>query len=137
MSVVFHSYWPIDDAEIVADAGSSSGAARIGARYARSGELVDAYPAGAHDRELALEGVLATGAVRAFTDALLSSDPRCRRVVLSVPEMDLDAIRFGEEAGFRYVVDVETRAGAFSLLVAEPEWVIDQAQALDDIPLSR
>jgi hypothetical protein len=66
---------------------------------------------------------------------VLDSDPRCRRVVLAVPERDLEAIGWAEDAGFRFVVDVETRAGAHSLLVVEPDWVLAQPNALEDIPI--
>jgi hypothetical protein len=132
VTVHFTSYWPLADAETVTDLGDARGAVR----YARDGDLVDAYPAGAHDRELAIDGSPSADAVRDFTASVLADDPRCRRVVFSVPEQDLPSVAFAEEAGFRYVVDVETRAGAFSLLVTEPEWVVDQAADLDDIPLS-
>jgi hypothetical protein len=56
-------------------------------------------------------------------------------VVLPVPELDLDAIGWAEDAGFRYVIDVETISGGYSLLVTEPQWVLDQPAILEDIPL--
>jgi hypothetical protein len=116
-------------------ASSTAGTARIGVRYARAGELVDAYPAGTHDRELAIEGDPTPTAVAELTTRVLADDGRCRRVVLPVPEQDLAAIAWAEEAGFRYVVDVETRSGGYSLLVTEPEWVLEQPHILEDIPL--
>lgn len=108
---------------------------RIGVRHARAGEFVDAYPAGTHDRELLIEGDPTPEAVAEVTAQVLESDPRCRRVVLAVGDHDLAAIAWAEDAGFRYVVDVETRSGDYSLLVAEPEWVLAQPQILEDIPL--
>lgn len=111
------------------------GRARLGIRFARAGELVDAYPAGILDREINVEGNPPSSALARFTEAILAADPRCRRVVFAVPERDLDAISWSEAAGYRHVVDVETRSGAYSLLVSEPEWVLEQPHALDDIPL--
>jgi hypothetical protein len=125
-----------DGLDDVADVESvSGGGARIGVRRARTSELAVAYPAGTHDRELVVEGDPTATAVAAFTERLLADDPRCRRVVLPVPERHLDAIAWAEEAGYRYVVDVETRVGAFSLLVTEPDWVLAQPHILEDIPL--
>ncbi len=115
----------------------SSGRARIGIRRARAGELVDAYPAGTHDRELLIEGDPEPAEVARVAAQILTGDTRCRRVVLPVPENDLAAIGWAEDAGFRYVVDVETRSGGYSLLVTEPEWVLAQPHILDDIPLEK
>lgn len=109
--------------------------ALIGVRSARSGHLIDAYPAGTHDLELGTHGLVAAAAVQRVTRHVLEADPRCRRVVLAVPEQDLSAIAWAEEAGYRYVVDVETREGAYSLLVTEPDWVLEQPHILEDIPL--
>lgn len=108
---------------------------RIGVRRARAGELVDAYPAGTHDRELLFQGRPQPAELARVTAEVLASDPRCRRVVIALPELDLDAIAWAEEGGFRYVVDVETRSGGFSLLVTEPDWVLAQPHILDEIPL--
>jgi hypothetical protein len=104
-------------------------------RSARAGDLVDAYPAGTHDKQLMVEGEPAAQTVRDYVAAVLADDPRCRRVILAVPENDLAAIHWAEDAGFRFVVNVETRAGAHSLLVVEPDWVLAQPHALEDIPI--
>jgi hypothetical protein len=104
-------------------------------RLARSGPLVDAYPAGAHDRELAFSGTPTRDGVSESVDRTFAADPRCRRVVLPLAEDDLAAIARAEEAGFRFVVNVETRAGAYALLVAEPEWVLAEPHLLEDIPI--
>lgn len=126
---------PPDLDEVVEVASARTGRARLGVRRARSGELADAYPAGTHDRELLVEGDPTPAAMAEFTAAVLRGDTRCRRVVLPVPEGDIVAVGWAEDSGFRYVVDVETRSGAFSLLVAEPDWVIAQPHVLEDIPL--
>lgn len=112
--------------------GARSG---LGHRRARSGELREAYPSGTHDLELGYTGAPRPDAVAEYTAALLRADPRCRRVVLPVPELDLDAIGWAEDAGFRYVIDVETISGGYSLLVTEPQWVLDQPAILEEIPL--
>jgi hypothetical protein len=107
----------------------------IGVRRSRAGELVDAYPAGTHDRELVVHGSPSADEVARVAAHVLDEDARCRRVVLAVPEQDPDAIGWAERAGFRYVIDVETRSGGSSLLVTEPTWVLAQPQILEDIPL--
>ena len=107
----------------------------LGHRRARSGELREAYPAGTHDIELGYTGVPRPDAVADYTADLLRAIPRCRRVVLPLPERDLEAIGWAEDAGFRYVIDVETITGGYSLLVKEPQWVLDQPAILEDIPL--
>lgn len=123
----------LDEVHLITSASERT--ARVGVRHARAGELVNAYPAGTHDRELLVEGDPSSSAVATLTEQVLRGDARCRRVVLAVGERDVEAIAWAEEAGFRYVVDVETHSGAYSLLVAEPEWVLAQPQILDDIPL--
>lgn len=107
----------------------------LGHRRARAGELRDAYPAGTHDIELGVVGRPDPAAAAAYTAALLQANPRCRRIVLPVAELDLEEIGWAEEAGFRYVIDVETISGGYSLLVTEPQWVVDQPAILEDIPL--
>jgi hypothetical protein len=124
-----------DDRVVFDGMGDDGTSARIATRRARSGDLVDAYPAGAHDIEIVVEGRPAPGVLAETAGSALAADPRCRRIVIAVPELDLDAITWSEDAGFRFVVHVETRSGAFSLLVLEPDWVLAQPHILDDIPL--
>lgn len=104
-------------------------------RPARRGPFLDAYPAGAHDVELIVEGRPTPSAVADAASRVFQVDPRCRRVVLAVPELDIPAIAWAEAAGFRYVIDVEVREGGYSLLVLEPDWVLAQPHVFDDIPL--
>ncbi|HIW91519.1 MAG TPA: hypothetical protein H9870_07660 [Candidatus Corynebacterium avicola] len=115
--------------------GSDGKPALLGHRKARAGSLRDAYPSGTHDEELGFAGRPDPTDVARYTHDLLEQNPRCRRVVLPVPEQDLDAIAWAEESGYRYVIDVETIDGDFSLLVTEPQWVLDQPVILDEIPL--
>lgn len=136
MTVLFSNRPLPDGLELIDTVPSmTGGTARIGVRHARAGDLVDAYPAGTHDRELVVEGDPTPAAVAAFAQRVLVDDVRCRRVVLPVPEGDVAVIGWAEDAGFRYVVDVGTRDGEYSLLVTEPDWVLAQPHVLDDIPL--
>lgn len=134
MSVRYSS--PLADGlDTVYEVAGAAATNRIGVRRARAGHLADAYPAGTHDRELVVEGAPSAAEVSRVTARILEDEPQCRRVVLPVPERDLRAIAWAEDAGFRYVIDVETHVGGLSLLVTEPEWVIAQPHILDDIPL--
>ncbi|CAN5193496.1 hypothetical protein BH09ACT6_BH09ACT6_20390 [soil metagenome] len=104
-------------------------------RFAIDGSLSATYPSGAGDRELAVGEGSEPDAVAAIVHTILSRNPRCRRVVTAAPVGDLAAIALAEEAGFRYVVDVDTHSAELSLLVAEPEWVLALPSAIEDIPL--
>ncbi|BCN55248.1 hypothetical protein RE9425_36380 [Prescottella equi] len=112
----------------------------VRARFAVRGPLGNAYPAGIADLELDLRGLGDPDALRGVGEQILRENPACRRVVLPVPAGDLDAIGFAEDAGFRYVVDVDVAGERgeiteLSLLVLEPGWVADAPTAADDLPL--
>lgn len=114
----------------------------VRARFAVRGPLGNAYPAGIADLELDLRGLGDPDALRGVGEQILRENPACRRVVLPVPAGDLDAIGFAEDAGFRYVVDVDVDVAGergeiteLSLLVLEPGWVADAPTAVDDLPL--
>ncbi|NKS35005.1 hypothetical protein GS488_04800 [Rhodococcus hoagii] len=112
----------------------------VRARFAVRGPLGNAYPAGIADLELDLRGLGDPDALRGVGEQILRENPACRRVVLPVPAGDLDAIGFAEDAGFRYVVDVDVaeergEITELSLLVLEPGWVADAPTAVDDLPL--
>jgi len=103
-----------------------------------AGRLRDAYPVSEHDIEVRLLGELSEDARRRLlTDIVAtveSADPHCRRVVYAVPEGELTVLRVAEEAGFRYVVDVDLGDQSFSLMVAEPEWVTHVDMDLNHVP---
>ncbi|NKR59954.1 hypothetical protein GS536_05205 [Rhodococcus hoagii] len=112
----------------------------VRARFAVRGPLGNAYPAGIADLELDPRGLGDPDALRVLGERILRENPACRRVVLPVPAGDLDAIGFAEDAGFRYVVDVDVAGERgeiteLSLLVLEPGWVADAPTAVDDLPL--
>ncbi|PTR31490.1 hypothetical protein C8K36_101521 [Rhodococcus sp. OK519] len=127
--------WPLTYA---ADDGGTSREVR--ARFAVRGPLGSAYPAGIADLELDLRGLHDAAVLRDLAGRILTENPQCRRIVLPAPAGDLEAIGLAEDAGFRYVVDVDVpgERGAvteLSLLVREPGWVADAPTAVDDLPL--
>lgn len=97
-----------------------------------------AYPVHARDREVhpdpALAGSALTGLLVETVEAVLAIDPQCRRVVYAAPEGDLERLAAAERAGFRFVVAIDLPDGAFSLSVAEPDWVIQVDMDLDHVP---
>ena len=104
-----------------------------------TGRLGAAYPASAHDVELRVTGVAAdqlAGVLAQESDKILAADPECRKVVFAAPLGDLDTMRAAEEAGFRYVVDVDIPGESLSLLVKEPSWVTAVDMDLDRVPLT-
>jgi hypothetical protein len=107
----------------------------IDARRVLGNRLDGTYPIGAEDREIRLHPSSSPAAVASAVHAIMSEAPRCRRVVLAVPLGSLDEMRLAEDGGFRYVVDVDTHHESLSLLVAEPEWVLAQPSAIEDLPL--
>jgi hypothetical protein len=110
-------------------------AGSVNCRLSVLGDLSRAYPAGLADRELAVEAGTSAPALAQIVTVLFERYPRCRRIVFSAAVGDLDSIALAESAGFRFTVDVETPTRQLSLLVAEPEWVLVQPSALEDIPL--
>lgn len=107
----------------------------VDARLVVGHDLDGTYPIGIEDREIRVHDGSSSAAIAVAVHTILSHTPRCRRVLLALPLGDLDAMRTAEDGGFRYVVDVDTRRSSVSLLVAEPEWVLAQPSAMEDIPL--
>ena len=98
-------------------------------RRCAHGRLRNAYPVSAHDVELdVLNGAAPQQIVRALavlTQAILSSDHSCRRVVFAAAADDHALVAAAQAAGFRYVLDVDVPGAELSLLVAEPRWLTD------------
>lgn len=126
------SAWPI---RISVRDGSGQVIGGVDARLVVGNELDGTYPIGIEDREVRIHEPSSSAAIAKAVHTIHSESPRCRRVLLALPEGDLDAMRVAEEAGFRYAVDVDTRQASVSLLVAEPDWVLAQPSAIEDIPL--
>ena len=103
-----------------------------------AGPFREAFPAGEHDLLVQLgpaDDLEAVGDLLAtHASAFSAADPACRRLVFSAPEGHLAVVDVAERAGFRYVADVETVGGAFSLLVVEPGWVTSVDMDLDHVP---
>ena len=102
-----------------------------------AGRLADAYPISTHDIEIQVStaepGVL-TRVLRELAADIQQTDPQCRRVVFAAPASDVAAIAAAEQAGFRYVVDVDIIDGSVSLMVVEPAWVTRVDMDLDHVP---
>ena len=102
------------------------------ARRCAEGRLRDAYPISARDVEIDVPNHAApqrvTRPLAALTQTILNSDDSCRRVVFAAPTDDEVMVSAVEAAGFRYVLDVDVPGAEFSLLVAEPTWIVE----LDD-----
>ena len=102
------------------------------------GRMEQAYPASIRDVEVQITGLsspeLLTSVLAATVSAVRAADPDCRRIVYGAPRADLGALAAAEQAGFRYVVDVDLPGAELSLLVSEADWVTAQDQAADAVP---
>jgi hypothetical protein len=118
---------------------------RVNFERCLGGRLNDAYPVARHDIEVRFVGHAPTeSALVEQLDAAYrhatSADPACRKVVFAAPAGNLEAIAAAEEAGFRYVVDVDiptvdSRSTVeLALLVREPEYVTHVDMDLDRVP---
>ncbi len=102
-----------------------------------SGRLREAYPVSEHDIEIRVTEVppvVLTSLLGELVAAILAADPHCRRVIYAAPEGDLALLGAAEEAGFRYVVDVDLPDGPVSLAAAEPAWVTSVDMDLERVP---
>lgn len=103
-------------------------------QYVSDSELRHTYPYGKHDIEVDFtdKETLASAVNKAF-----ASDPNCRRVVVKVEQDNVEQISTCEDAGLRYVLNVQLRTlEEVSLMVAEPDWVSSQSTAIEDLELS-
>lgn len=103
------------------------------------GRLREAYPVGEHDIEVRVSDqppAVLIGLLGDLVAAVLDADLCCRRVVFAAPEGDLEILAAVEEAGFRYVVDVDLPDGTVSLAVFEPAWVTSVDIGLEQVPHS-
>jgi len=103
------------------------------------GRLAAAYPVSEHDREVRLGQIplnALTSLLREVAVSVHRADPRCRRVIFGAPEGRLEILAAAEDAGYRYVVDVDVDGGSLSLAVAEPSWVTAVDMDLDHVPQS-
>ena len=89
-------------------------------------------------------GVVAAGGDAAVAEALaqrisevFATDPKCRRVIVPVEPDNVEEISACEDAGMRYVLDVQLRTGEeHALMVAEPDWVANQSTDTKNLELT-
>jgi hypothetical protein len=115
-----------------------NGPIEVHARRCIDGPLRNTYPAGAYDVELyfatdAAPGYL-TRPLAEVASAILAADLHCRRVVFAAAAGDQATVAAAEEAGFRYVLDVDVRERELSLLVVEPHWATKVDLFPDRVP---
>lgn len=101
---------------------------------AADSDVRGAYPAGLHDRLLEPSEDATAASLQIASEQVMYADSRCRRLVVAVPEEDVPQIARAESAGYRYVVDVDLVARSVSLMVAEPDWVLEESRNIDDVP---
>lgn len=102
--------------------------------YVSDTELRHTYPYGRHDITVPFGD--GTGLKEAVA-AAFASDAACRRVVVPVEEDNKEQIGICEEAGLRYVLDVQLRTREeLALMVAEPDWVTAQSTDIQELDLS-
>jgi len=101
------------------------------------GRLRDAYPVAERDIEIRLDDAPIdelTALLGVLSSAVQKDDPQCRRLVFGAPLGDVATLAAAEQAGFRYVVDVDLAGASLSLAVAEPSWVTSVDMDLDRVP---
>ena len=129
---------PGDMRELWLRSDHQNGPIQLHARRCIDGPLRDTYPVGKYDVELYVAKDVTPeyliGPLAEVAGAILAADPHCRRVVFAAPAGDQATVSAAEEAGFRYVLDVEVRERELSLLVAEPHWATKVNLDLDRVP---
>lgn len=99
-----------------------------------SSPLRHTYPYASNEIELTYGN---PDAMQSDLKQIYAENPDCRRVVVAVPENDTEAIGNCEQAGLRFVVNVELRDGSdVALLVHEPEWVAEEPSTIKEMDLS-
>lgn len=99
-------------------------------------DLHAAYPASLRDRVLHPSPDAPAQALQLVSELVMAGDPACRRLVVATPEGEVAEIARAEQAGYRYVVDVDLPRRSVSLMAAEPAWVLAESLRLDDVPTS-
>ncbi|MEI4271155.1 hypothetical protein TEK04_05430 [Klenkia sp. LSe6-5] len=123
------------DLELEHESGAT---AQIRLERCVAGRLESAYPASVRDVEIRVvalsDGGLLTAVLEGVVRAVRSAEPACRRIIYGAPRGQVGAVAASEQAGFRYVVDVDLVDAELSLLVSEPEWVSVADEAADAVP---
>lgn len=107
------------------------------------GRLRNSYPVSAFDIEVEVFGATGktlTDVLRATAEAVFAQEPSCRRLVYAVTRVpddettENDQAEAAADAGFRFVVDIDTDTEELILFVAEPGWVTSIDPDLDSVP---
>lgn len=101
---------------------------------ARTSKVGMAYPAGLHDYLLSPSPDASAQAIQLVSELVWAGDDLSRRLVLATALEDVPKIARAEAAGYRYVVDVDIPGEELSLLVAEPDWVLEESRHIDIVP---
>lgn len=111
-------------------------AASLRLQRCATGRLREAYPVSAYDIEIGgiedLPGPLLTELAAQLAGGLERSEPRCRRIVLAIPQDAHACAEAARAAGFHPIVEVDLPGAQLILHVAEPEWV--RAHDSDRVP---
>lgn len=103
--------------------------------FALKSKVRHAYPAGAHDRFMVVSSDATSESLQLASETMWTNDPLFRRLVVATPKGDLEQIARAENSGYRYVVDVDLPGDEeVTLLVAEPEWVLEESRNIDVVP---
>lgn len=107
----------------------------VSVRFVTDTRIRETYPVSARDRLVEPpEGAPSEG-IQLVSEEAMGQDPKCRRLVIAVDEEDVQAIARAEHGGYRYVLDVDLPDRAVALLVAEPDWVLEESRNINDVPL--
>lgn len=118
---------------LVAYRGEPRGGVKV--EYATASKVRYAYPAGVHDRFLTLFQGATAETLQLVSETIWAEDPQCRRLVLATAEGNIEQIALAEQSGYRYVVDVDLPGGEeVTLMVAEPDWVLEESRNIDVVP---
>lgn len=102
-------------------------------QYVSNTELRHTYPFGASDVTVDFSNALV---MRDAFEKVFSQDENCRRIVVAVEQGNTEEISICEDAGMRFVLDVQLRTGEeVSLMVVEPAWVQNQSTEIEDLDL--
>lgn len=103
-------------------------------QYVKDHPVRHTYPYGANDVILPYNNA---EALAQRISEVFATDPKCRRVIVPVEPDNVEEISACEDAGMRYVLDVQLRTGEeHALMVAEPDWVANQSTDTKNLELT-
>lgn len=103
-------------------------------QYVKDHPIRHTYPFGSNDVVLPYSGA---NALSERIREVFDTDAKCRRVIVPVEPDNVEEISACENAGMRYVLEVQLRTGEeHVLMVAEPDWVADQSTDTTSLELT-